>query len=515
LTGSAVASPHRLSAEAGRHILTQGGNAADAAVAVVAAQGVVAPETCGLGGDLFALVHQPGWDQPRALNASGRAGSRVDAGRLREAGAIEIGRDDPESVTIPGCVDGLVALIEKHGSKSLGDVLEPAITLAEEGFEVSSEQNRAFRMQADHYRDNPAVADFYPGGLAVEAGDAVSRPSLARTLRDLATGGRASFYGGTAGEDIVAAIHDIQPADLETNQAEWVEPIGVEVAGLTAWTPPPNSQGYLGPATLAVMSLLEAPTDPADPMWWHLMIEAYRCLAWERDDVVADPSHAPLPAHLLMDRDRLARAARTVERDRAGTWPKMDHLTDTAYMCVADVQGMAVSVIQSNYAGTGSFFGAARSGFLLQNRGSGFTLTPGHPNELAPGKRPLHTLAPTLWTEGDRSRWIIGTRGGAVQPQLVAQLAARAILDGSSLEAAQLAPRWTVSDFGPGSPPSVRLEPGVPAAIVDDLRSRGHAIEVMEGPQPGWGPMSIIELAGEERSSAPDPRVETTAALVF
>jgi gamma-glutamyltranspeptidase/glutathione hydrolase len=250
-------------------------------------------------------------------------------------------------------------------------------------------------------------------------------------------------------------------------------------------------------------------------MWWHLMIEAYRCLAWERDDVVADPSHAPLPAHLLMDRDRLARAARTVERDRAGTWPKMDHLTDTAYMCVADVQGMAVSVIQSNYAGTGSFFGAARSGFLLQNRGSGFTLTPGHPNELAPGKRPLHTLAPTLWTEGDRSRWIIGTRGGAVQPQLVAQLAARAILDGSSLEAAQLAPRWTVSDFGPGSPPSARLEPGVPAAIVKDLRSRGHEIEVMEGPQPGWGPMSIIELAGEERSSAPDPRVETTAALVF
>lgn len=512
-----MVTPHHLSAEAGRRILLAGGNAVDAAVAAVAAQGVVAPETCGVGGDLFALVHAPGWDRPKALNSSGRAGSNSSADRLREEGETSIPGDHPAAVTIPGCVDGIVALMGELGSLRLEEVLQPAIELARDGFEVSTEQAFAFGRQASVYASNPAVASLYPNGRPVEPGDHVTRGDLATTLEDLASGGRDAFYGGRAGEDISKAVDGmITLEDMAMSQAEWVDPIATSVAGLSAWTVPPNSQGYLGPATLAVFEMLGPPPDLAHPDWWHLLIESYRCLAWERDDLVSDPGTLALPADLLVDGERLERAATTVRPDRTGVWPvSMGSISSTAYLCTADQEGMAVSMIQSNYRGTGSPFGAARSGFLLQDRGMGFTLTPGHPNELAPGKRPLHTLAPTLWTDGDQPRWIVGTRGGAVQPQLIAQLAARAMLANEDLEAAQQAPRWTVSDFGPGSGSRLIIEPGVPHGVLEALETRGHALSVVDRLQPGWGPMSIIELAGSERRAAADPRVDTTAALVF
>jgi gamma-glutamyltranspeptidase / glutathione hydrolase len=420
-------------------------------------------------------------------------------------------------VTIPGCVDGMTTLIGELGSLDLAKVLGPAIALANDGFEASSEQAAAFHRQAEIYRDNPAVSGFFPEGRPIAKGDRVTRRDLARTLEAIADGGRDAFYGGTAGEDISSVLGElISLDDMAVPQAEWVDPIGIDVAGLTAWTVPPNSQGYLGPATLAVFEMLDPPSDPTDPMWWHLLIEAYRCLAWERDDLVSDPLTSALPADLLMDRERLERATLTIDRDRAGVWPSTTpEVSSTAYLCAADARGMAVSIIQSNYRGTGSPFGAARSGFLLQDRGLGFTLTPGHPNELAPGKRPLHTLSPTLWTEGNQPRWVLGTRGGGVQPQLIAQLGAQAIIGGVPLEPAQEAPRWTTAQFGPGSGSQLALEPGVPSRILGSLEDMGHAITTLEGRQPGWGPMSIIELDGADRRAAADPRVDTTAAVIF
>ena len=517
MTSNAVVTPHHLSARAGRIIFEKGGNAVDAAVAAVAAQGVVAPETCGIGGDLFALVHAPGWDRPRCLNSSGRAGSGASSADLRSAGHDSIPLDHPFVATVPGCVDGMETLVTELGSLSLAEVLAPAIELARDGFEVSTEQAGAFGRQAPVYATNPAVRDFYPGGRPVARGEHVTRFDLATTLEDIGNGGREAFYGGRAGEDIAAAVGGmITMTDLEASIAEWVDPIGVPAAGLTAWTTPPNTQGYLGPATISVFEMLEPPNDPDDPTWWHLLIEAYRCLAWERNDLVADPDHVSLPVHLLMSPDRLARAAESVDRDAAGKWPdRVGALAGTAYLCVADAEGMAVSIIQSNYRGTGSPFGAARSGFLLQDRGLGFTLTPGHPNELAPGKRPLHTLSPTLWTDENGPRWILGTRGGSVQPQLIAQMAARAILTGQPVADAQKAPRWTVSDFGPNSAPKPALEPATPSGVIESLRDKGHEVAVTDGPQPGWGPVSIIELEGDVRRAAADPRVDTTSALVF
>lgn len=516
MSQNAVVTPHHLSADAARQILESGGNAIDAAVAAVAAQGVVAPETSGVGGDLFALIHKVGWEQPRALNSSGRSGSNADPSNLRDAGHSEIPQDHPLGVTIPGCIDGLAALSNELGLLNLSESLQPAIHLALDGFEVSTEQAAAFSESASIYQNNAAVVDFFPDGSPVAKGDRVRRGNLGRTLRNVADYGREGFYLGEPGQEIVEAVGGlITGEDLKQNNAEWVDPIGVEVADFTAWTVPPNSQGYLGPGTLAVFEMLKPPEDPEDPLWWHLLIEAYRCLAWERDDIVADPEHAPLPNSLILDRDRLERAAATVSPDNTGSWPAMGSISGTAYMCVADADGMSVSIIQSNYRGTGSPFGAARSGFLLQDRGLGFTLTPGHPNEIQPGKRPLHTLAPTLWTDQNRSRWVLGTRGGAIQPQLLAQVAGRAILGDGQLDNAQTAPRWAIAQFGPGEPSRLEVEPGVPETILDGLKTRGHQVDQLATPQPGWGPVSIIELAGDRRRAAADPRIDTATALVW
>jgi gamma-glutamyltranspeptidase/glutathione hydrolase len=400
---------------------------------------------------------------------------------------------------------------------TLAECLAPAIEHAVEGFEVSTEQEQAFRIAASMYVEHPAVKEFYPGGNPALRGTLIQRPQLAATLRAIAEGGRDAFYQGLPADDIVAALGGtITLDDLAGPHADWVAPISCQVTGMAAWTLPPNSQGYLGPASLAVFEMLGPPGDPDDPEWWHLLIEAFRSVAWERDDVVADPDHAPLSPDLLLDTARLQRAAATIERARSGRWPRhMGKESGTAYLCVVDGEGMAVSMIQSNFHGTGSAFGAANSGFLLHNRGGGFTLTPGHPNELRSGKRPLHTLSPTIWTSGQEPKWVLGTRGGSVQPQLVAQMAARAILAGQSLEVAQMAPRWTVQEFGPFSESRLQIEPGLPPSTIVDLRRRGHSIEELTSLQPGWGPVSIIEVDGDQRDTHADPRVDTTSAVVF
>jgi gamma-glutamyltranspeptidase/glutathione hydrolase len=423
--------------------------------------------------------------------------------------------DHQLSVTIPGCVDGLVGLSDRFGSMSLRGCLEPAVTLAEEGFEVSNEQARAFNFKSAVYAENPAVSGFYPDGKPVEAGQIVTRRDLARTLEGIAEGGRDAFYLGTAGEDIVNALSPyVQSGDLEMEQHDWVNPLAVDIGDDTAWAIPPNSAGYFGPATLAVFLRLDPPSDPTDPLWWHLLIEAHRSLAWERHRVVADPETAPVPAEELVSPERLDRAATGVSRTHAGSWPTPPAAsTGTAYMCVTDTEGLSVSIINSNYYGTGSPFGATRSGFLLQDRGRGFSLVPGHANELAPNKRPAHTLSPTLWTIRDMTSWLLGTRGGEIQPQLVAQLAARAIVGGDDLERAQAAPRWSMTEYGPGDSSSVSLEPGT--GVERALTDLGHHVVTRDSLQPGWGPMSIIARRGGEVRAASDPRVDTATAVVI
>jgi gamma-glutamyltranspeptidase/glutathione hydrolase len=510
--GGVIVTPHVLSTQAGMNALARGGSAIDAAIAANAVQGMVAPETCGIGGDLFALVHSAG--VVTALNSSGPAGSGVSAQTLRDEGLASIPQHHPAGVTIPGCVAGWFALHHRHGRIPVGDLLADAIRLGRDGFPASSEYSRATHRLAPFLVEHEGGAQLLVDGAPPQRGDLVRRTNLADTLEQIGERGPTAFYSDMVANAISHAVGGlIQPDDLAAFTPEWVDPISTDVFGVRGWTIPPNSQGYLTLATLHLFESLAETLEPDDPRWSHLMIEAYRAGAAERDDLVADPRHAPLPNESLVDPERLAGIGANISMNAAARRPQPEPKPGgTMYLAVTDDEGMAISLIESNFRGIGSGIGAGSSGFILHDRGGGFDLRPGHPNEIGPGKRPLHTLAPTIWTEGDRLRAVLGTRGGHQQPQLLAQVAALVFGGGRSPGHAQDHPRWTISDIR-AEESYVDVESGVGHQIIDGLTRRGHTVRVQEDRMPGWGPVSLIEVAGNGlRTGAPDPRVDTTSA---
>ncbi len=514
--GGVAVTPHHLASAAALELLAAGGNAADAAIAANAVQGVVAPETCGIGGDLFALVWVPGDRRPLALNASGRAGSGVSAARLRDAGHTSVPLRGAASVTVPGCVDGWEALTARCGSLPLAAALRPAIGLAAGGFPASPELAAALEAARHDLGGVDAAASLYPGGAPPAPGDTLIRQDLGGTLAGIVADGRDAFYAGTAGEGIVAATGgDVTHADLERRQADWVDPLSATVFGRTGWTIPPNSQGWLTLAAAWLLEQLDPSPDPEDPAWAHAQIEAYRAVAWERDELVADPGNLTMPPERLVDPERLAARLARLEPGTVASWPAPRPVPGgTAYLCVVDAAGMAVSLIQSNFHGIGSRLGAGASGVLLHNRGAGFCLLPGHANELAPGKRPLHTLSPTLWARDGALELVLGTRGGHQQPQYLLQMAAAVLALGDAPGAAQQRPRWSTASFEAGSPSRVQFEDRVSGAVAAGLRERGHGVELAGSWMGGWGPISLISVAADgSRRGAADPRVSTATAL--
>ena len=512
--GATAATPHELSTLAALEIMVAGGNAVDAAIAANAVQGVVAPETCGVGGDLFALIHVPGARMPACLNASGRAGAGANPGALREAGLTTMPLFGPESITVPGCVDGWYAMHGRFGSRPLADLLAPALRLATDGFATSTELARSWSHNADQLMTQGSASAMFPQGQPPSRGQQLRRPLLAETLRSVIEG-RDAFYLRRVGPGVTEATKGwITPDDLATNQADWVEPLGLEVFDRVAWTTPLNTQGYLTLATLRIFESLDPPTDWRDPALTHALIEAYRSMAWERDELVADPDTAPLtPAQLVSPRRLEARAADFDPR-RAGAWVPPDPAPGgTAYLATVDAAGMGVSLIQSNYFGIGSGLSAADTGVWLQNRGSGFNLRSGHPNELTPGRRPLHTLSPTIWTKDGALDLVLGTRGGHQQPQLLAQFAAGLFHGGLDLASAQALPRWAISDTA--TPTSqVLVEARMDGSVRKGLDDRGHGLTVSQPWMTGWGPISAIAVDSTgRRETAADPRVDTTLAL--
>ena len=509
-----VVSPHHLASRAGLSMLERGGNAIDAAIAVDAVLGVVAPDTCGPGGDLFAMIHEPGSGGPATLNASGRAGSGTSADALREAGYGEIPYRSPWSITVPGCVDGWEALVERFANLTLAECLEPAIAIARDGFQVSSELAASLSLLTDLIATQGSSTSLYPAGVPASTGMQITRPDLSETLEAIASGGRAAFYGGAVGREITAATRGaVTRDDLAVTQSEWVTPASIDIFGKTAWTIGTNTQGYLTLATLWMFEHLDPPTDANDPLFHHLLIEAYRSVAWERGMYVSDPTTAPLTNAQLLDVDRLAARAATIDRSRAGRWPMpVPAPGGTAYMTVRDGSGMGVSFIQSNFAGIGSGLSAGSTGVFLHNRGAGFNLIPGHPNEYTPGNRPMHTLSPTLWSDGVDLELLLGTRGGDQQPQFLAQYAAHHFHAGSCTDDSQMEPRWNMEQPRPGTDSTLRIEPRFNPRTRATLESMGHAIEDAEAWEPGWGPISAIDVGGEMKGSA-DPRISTSAAL--
>ncbi|MEJ7583922.1 MAG: gamma-glutamyltransferase [Acidimicrobiales bacterium] len=394
-----VCSVDRLASEAGAAALGRGGNSVDAAIAASAALAVTTPHMCGMGGDLFALVHGPatGAATPLALNASGRAGSGADPERLRAEGRTTMPfRGDVRSAPVPGCVDGWLALHDRLGTLALPDVLAPAIALAEEGFEPS-----------------PLLTFMLPGlgGVTgcdelVEAAPAVGlqlrRPGPARLLRAVATGGRDAFYGGEFGARLLeVGAGEYTAEDLAAPSADWVDGLALDVWGQRVWTVPPNSQGYLSLAAAWIaerVGLPGGPVGPAGDEWAHATVESARLAGHDRPNVL----HEGADGAALLDPVRLASLADHFDPDGVAVLPDQTRGGGTIYLCASDADGNGVSLIQSNASGFGCHVAVPGTGVLLHNRGVGFNLAPGHPAEYGPRRRPPHPL-PALVTGLDGS----------------------------------------------------------------------------------------------------------------
>lgn len=511
--GAAAVTPHHLSTLAALEIMATGGNAVDAAIAANAVQGVVAPETCGVGGDLFALIHEPGREAPAVLNASGRAGSRADPAAVRESGHVTIPYSHPEAVTVPGCVKGWETLAARHGHLPLVRVLEPALHHAIDGFAVSEELSSALKKAQERLGHQSAAHHLYPEGRPPEPGARVTRPDLATTLGSIAEEGAEAFYGGPAGRGISLATGGrITAEDLSAVASEWVRPVSLDVFGLTGWTVPPNSQGFLTLAAAWLFERLDPPADPDHPDFIHFLVEAFRAVVWELDEVVADPDFAPLADAALVSPDRLRGRLDRITRDSSAAWPiGTEPPGGTAYLCVIDPAGIGVSLIQSNFTGFGGGIGVEGAGFFLHNRGAGFNLRPGHPNELAPGKRPLHTLAPTLWTRTGELAMLLGTRGGSYQPQVLLQMIAHLLHRKLEPAEAQARPRWVLDHH----PEHLRIEAASGGRTARELAGKGHTVELAGNFERGWGPVSLIQVGDSGlRTGAADPRVATAMASV-
>ncbi|MGC5167976.1 gamma-glutamyltransferase family protein [Luteimicrobium sp. DT211] len=506
-----VCTVDHLATAAGVDVLAGGGNAVDAAIAAHAVLAVTAPHLCGLGGDLFALVHGAG-GAPAALDASGRAGSGADPERLRAEGRTSMPfHGDIRSVPVPGCVDGVLALHARYATRDLAALVAPAVRLAEEGFPASPILVRP----ASRLEDVEGAGDL---SAATRPGAVVRRPGVARTLRGIAAHGRDAFYGGEFGAGLLAlgavdARGGVRPeydaSDLARNLADWVAPISTRAWGHTLWSTPPASQGYLLLLAAEIADGLDLPDDADDPLWAHLLVEASRAAGHDRLDVLHEGATAPLGEADAL-RAEIDPARRTPRFDP----PQRDG--DTTYLCVVDGDGLAVSLIQSNAAGFGSGLFEPSTGINLQNRGVGFTLRPGHPAEYGPGRRPPHTLTPALVTRPDGSlRAVVGTMGGDSQPQLLLQVLARLLAGGATAGEAIGASRWRLDSGATGfdtweDAVRVEVEHGSPWA--DGLRERGHeVVEAAAGV--GFGHAHLIDVTDEGvRAGAADPRAVIGAA---
>ncbi len=513
--GSLVCSIDHQASSAGAQVLAAGGSAADAAVAASAVLAVTSPHMCGMGGDLFALVHhRPG--PPDVLNASGRAGSGADPDRLRADGHTVMPlKGDVRSAPVPGCVDGWCALQERHGRLPLAEVLAPAHRLAEGGFPASP--MLAFTLpRLDGVAGCDELAAIRPA-----IGERVVRPGVARMLAAVADGGRDAFYGGEFGAALLQIGRDEFTAeDLSRAKADWVDALGLRVWGHDLWTVPPNSQGYLSlaGARIAELTSADGALPPADDAAWvHLLIEAARLAGHDRNAVL----HEDADGQALLDDARLRAAARRFDPCGLSGAAAPTAGGGTIYLCAVDADGMGVSLIQSNADGYGCHVAVPGTGILLHDRGIGFSLEPGHPAEYGPGRRPPHTLAPAVATRPDGSlRAVFGTMGGDSQPQVVLQLAARLLVGDQEAGDAVAAPRFVLSagEHGfttwHGEPQTVRIEAHAPPGWVDGLTERGHTVEVAGFDPAGFGHAHAIEVRADGiRTGAADPRSITGAAV--
>jgi gamma-glutamyltranspeptidase / glutathione hydrolase len=469
-----VASSSPAAAQVGLQVMEGGGNAVDAAVAVAACLSVVEPNMNGVGGDLFALV----WDGARlhGVNASGRSPQAWSLERFSARGVIpELGW---ESVTVPGAVSGWVALADRFGTRSFGELLAPAVSFAREGFFVLPKMAALWANAAHRYAAFPEwQRTFTRDGRAPRAGERFVLPELADSLLAIAESRGAALYGGELGVRFERAARDagaaLTLADMATHRADFVDPIGVDFHDSQLFEPPPNGQGLAALIALGILHHLPlAGLGPEHPDVVHYQLEAMKIAFTDCRRHVADLPRMRLPLSELLSEARLAGLAAGIDAERASApqpAPRLDQ--GTVYTTLGDREGRMVSLIQSNYLGFGSGVVVPGTGIHLQNRGLGFSLEPGHPNVVAGGVRPYHTIMPGMLKRGGRAVMSFGVMGGHMQPQGHVQLVTRVVVFGQNPQTACDAPRWYVAPDG-----SVGLEPELHAEVGAALRARGHLL---------------------------------------
>ncbi len=503
-----VAASQPLAAQAGIRMLLAGGNAVDAALATAITLAIVEPCSNGIGSDAFAMV----WDgrELHGLNASGRS----PAGWTRERFA---GRDSMpgrgwDSVTVPGAVSAWAALSERFGALPFAQLFAPAIGYAREGFPVGPFTVSVWRYAERAYGDFPDfVEHFLPGGRAPKPGERFAAPHAAATLEIIADTRGEDFYRGGLAERIAACSQAaggaLDAADLAEHRASWVEPVSQDYRDVRLHEIPPNGQGLAALIALGVLEYHDVaglPVDSVDSV--HLQAEAMKVGWSEAERHLGDIDHMALSPGDFLEPGFLKARAGAIDPKRAA--PLCSHLPtspDTVYLTAADADGRMVSFIQSNYVGFGSGIVVPGTGIALQNRGYGFTLEAGHPNEVGPRKRPFHTIIPAFLTRGGEAAMSFGVMGGQMQAQGHVQMVVRVRDYGQNPQAASDAPRWRVREDG-----ALLLERGFGPQVIEGLRERGHEV-VLDNPPHAFGGAQLISRVAGGYCGASDHRKEGLA----
>lgn len=489
-----VATSQPLAVAAGLEILAQGGNAADAAVAAAAALNVTEPTSTGIGGDCFAIYFNATEQKLSALNGSGRAPADLTLERLcREGFKGELPPFHPYTITVPGACAGWCDLVAEFGRLNMPQILAPAIRLAEGGFPVAPITAYFWSRGVERQLKNaPGGTALTIDGRAPCAGEIFRNPGLSRTLRAVAEGGRKSFYQGQIAESIVEVVQQaggcLKLEDLADHESSWETPISTKYRDLRIWECPPNGQGLaalLGLNILEGFDLGEFP--PLSSQRLHLEIEAMRIAFADANWYVADPLFSPAPLQELLSKEYAHERRKLVDTSRATLDQKFGTphaFSDTVYLSVVDGEGNACSFINSNYMGFGTGIVPADWGFTLHNRGHNFYLDAMHPNSLAPGKRPYHTIIPAMATglNPDGSEYLyasFGVMGGFMQPQGHLQVVVSLVDDMLDPQQALDQPRFCIQDGQSGG--RVALEEGIPSEVVAALSAMGHGVEQVRG----------------------------------
>ncbi len=521
----AVSAGHPLAAAAGHDVLRRGGNAVDAAVAMAAVLAVVRPHMNGVGGDAFALYHEAATGRVYALNGSGRAGALATPELFAARELDEVPGSGPLSVSVPGAVAAWVDALDRFGTMPRQELLAPAIEFARNGFPVST------RLASDIAASSRALNDharalYTPGGEPPPAGSLLRNPALATTLERIAQEGKGGFYHGAVAERLAAFVEAeggyLRAEDLAAHTTTWVEPLRGSFGGFAMLVLPPNTQGItqLQLFEMARAFDLEA-MGAGSAEYLHALIEMKKLAFADRDQWAADPQFTDIPLDDLLDPAYLARRAGMVTPDAAaearkpgvpaatvGMRTSDDDSGDTVYLTAVDRWGNAVSWIQSLFAGFGSGLLEPETGVVLHNRGALFNLEPGHPNIIAPGKRPYHTLTPLMALHADGTfAFTLGTPGGDSQPQSLLQIVNNLVHFGMTPQAAIEAPRFRSYDGL-----RVAFEDRFTPSVLARLAELGHEIEVVHGWTATFGGAQMIHRdPNGPLTAASDPRREAYA----